>query len=129
MSKENRLDASRPSTENECDLESKLNDWGCSPKVSALRRSLYRKAKKEPKFRFYALYDRIYRRDVLEAAWLRVARNGGAPGADDVRIADIKSRADGPCTVTSAVDRTVGSTPHMAPAGTRSFAPGSQLRP
>ncbi len=105
MSKENRLDASRPTTENERDLESRLNDWGCSPKVSALRRSLYRKAKKEPKFRFYALYDRIYRRDVLEAAWLRVARNGGAPGVDGVRIADIKGQANGPAALVEELHR------------------------
>lgn len=86
----------RPTTEgNVRPLESPLNDWGCPRRVSALREKLYRKAKKEPKFRFYALYDRIYRRDVLMAAWTRVARNGGAPGVDGVSIDDVKAQEGG----------------------------------
>jgi RNA-directed DNA polymerase len=57
--------------------------------LSRLRNKLYVKAKGEPQFRFYALYDRIYREDVLAAAWHQVSSNKGSSGVDGVKIKDI----------------------------------------
>jgi RNA-directed DNA polymerase len=64
-------------------------------KLTTLRQKLYRKAKLEPKFRFYVLYDRIYRRDVLESAY-RIARaNKGKAGVDGVTFEDIEGSPGG----------------------------------
>ena len=52
------------------------------PKVQKLQRTLYRKAKAEPGYRFYSLYGELLRRDVLETAMSAVASNAGAAGVD-----------------------------------------------
>ena len=63
-----------------------VNGRGLPDKVFRLRKKLYIKAKQEPGYRFYTLYDRICRRDVLAAAWDQVSGNGGGPGVDGMRI-------------------------------------------
>jgi RNA-directed DNA polymerase len=59
-------------------------------KVRQLQRRLWKAAKQQPGRRFHALYDRIYRRDVLWEAWRRVKRNRGAAGIDAMTLADVE---------------------------------------
>lgn len=59
-------------------------------KVRELQRKLYLAAKSNSKRRLHALYDKVYRKDILLEAWKRVKANGGAGGIDKVTIADIE---------------------------------------
>ncbi|MBV9197313.1 MAG: hypothetical protein JO168_24525, partial [Solirubrobacterales bacterium] len=59
-------------------------------KVRDLQRTLYRAAKADPGRRFHALYDKVYRRDVLERGWELVRANKGAAGVDRETIADVE---------------------------------------
>jgi group II intron reverse transcriptase/maturase len=60
-------------------------------KVRNVQNRLYLTAKADRKRKFYAMYDKIYRKDILEEAWKRVKRNGGAGGVDKVSIDDVKA--------------------------------------
>jgi RNA-directed DNA polymerase len=57
-----------------------------SPKVRKLQRVLYRKAKAEPRWRFYSLYGELYRQDLLSDALDQVIANAGAPGVDGFEV-------------------------------------------
>ncbi len=59
--------------------------------VRKLQRALYAKAKSEAGFRFYALYDKIYREDVLAHAFAQCRSNKGAPGVDGQDFTDIEA--------------------------------------
>jgi RNA-directed DNA polymerase len=63
--------------------------------LSLLRQKLHQKAKQEPRFRFYALYDRIYRWDTLVTAWCLVCDKQGAPGIDGLTFEKIAESDEG----------------------------------
>jgi RNA-directed DNA polymerase len=54
------------------------------------QRKLHQKAKAEPKFRFYSLYDKTYHREVLEEAYRKAKANGEACGVDGETFEDIE---------------------------------------
>ncbi len=59
--------------------------------VQRLQKALHAKAKAEPGFRFYALYDKIYREDILAYAYVQCRSNKGAPGVDRQDFADVEA--------------------------------------
>jgi RNA-directed DNA polymerase len=89
--------------------------------VRELQRTLYRAAKADPGRRFHALYDKVFRRDVLERAWESVRANKGAAGIDRQTIADVERSGIGRLLDELAADLKEGS--YRPLAGRRVFIP------
>ena len=100
-----------------------MNGRGLPEKVFLFQQTLYLKAKREPAFRFYTLYDRICRPDVLRAAWDRVAANGGAPGVDGVSIEQVRRSEHGESGFLSEIEQTLKARTYRPQAVKRVYIP------
>ncbi len=112
-------------------LHLKVNRKGLPEKIFLLRQKLYLKAKREPAFRFYTLYEAVCRSDVLRAAWERVAANGGASGVDGLSIKQVQESEDGVSGFLSEIEQSLKARTYRAQAVKRVYIPkaNGKLRP
>jgi retron-type reverse transcriptase len=87
--------------------------------IGTLQRKLYRKAKQEPGFRFYALYDKVWRADILGHAYDLARRNKGAPGVDGVSFVSIETGEGVASFLARLGEELVAKTYRTGPVGRR----------
>ena len=78
--------------------------------VRELQRKLYQKAKQQPEFRFYSLYDKVCRGDVLLIAYDRVKQNRGSPGLDGITFAQIEEEVGKQAYLLALQETLIGKT-------------------
>jgi RNA-directed DNA polymerase len=69
-----------------------LRELTSKNKIQEFQRKLYEKAKADKKYRFYSLYDKTYRKDILEEAYRRAKANGGTSGIDGETFTAIEAK-------------------------------------
>jgi RNA-directed DNA polymerase len=108
-----------------------VNRKGLPGKVFQLRQKLYLKAKREPAYRFYTLYEAVCRPDVLRAAWERVADNDGAPGVDGLSIKQVRESEHGIAGFLGEIEQSLKTRTYRPQAVKRVYIPkpNGKLRP
>ena len=109
----------------------KVNGKGLPGNVFLLRQKLYLKAKREPAFRFYTLYEAVCRPDVLRAAWEQVAANKGAPGVDGLSIEQVQKSERGVSGFLGEIEQSLKAHAYRPQAVKRVYIPKAdgKLRP
>ena len=109
----------------------RVNWKGLPEKIFLLRQKLYLKAKREPAFRFYTLFEAVCRPDVLRAAWNQVADNDGAPGVDGVSIEQVLKSDHGVRDLLSEIEQSLKDRTYRPQPVKRVYIPkpNGKLRP